>query len=97
MALLPKNKIKIPHGRQAITAALDVGTTKITCLIAQVNEKDDAPQPGIRVMGIGHQGAKGIKAGVITDMEAAEDTIRSSKNLAARTLPVLDSPWVWNV
>lgn len=75
MALLPKNKI--PHGRQAITAALDVGTTKITCLIAQVNENGDAPQPDIRVMGIGHKGARGIKAGVVTDMEAAEDAIRA--------------------
>ncbi len=65
-------------GRQSITAALDIGTTKITCLIAKVTDTHDDVQPEIRVLGIGHQGARGIRAGVVVDMEAAEDAIRAA-------------------
>ncbi len=76
MALL--SRTKTPLGRQAIAAALDIGTTKIVCLIAQVNENGDTPQPDIRVMGIGHQRSRGIRAGGVVDMDAAEDAIRAT-------------------
>lgn len=52
-------------------AALDVGTTKITCAVAKGDGLD-----GMRVMGVGQEIAHGLKAGVVTDMERAEESIR---------------------
>lgn len=52
-------------------AALDVGTTKVSCFIARQDNAD-----GLRIVGIGQEVAHGIKAGVVTDMGAAEDAIR---------------------
>src|SRR5437763_341968 len=49
-----------------LTAALDVGTTKVCCFIARRGE-DGRPQ----VIGIGHQLARGLRGGAIIDMEAA--------------------------
>jgi cell division protein FtsA len=58
-------------------AALDVGSTKICCFIAQ-REESGAP----RVVGIGHQVAKGIRSGAITDMEQARNSILAAVQAA---------------
>lgn len=76
MALGIKKRMKLPNGRTPIVAAIDIGSTKVTCLIAQVKDQGEGLSPEIRVLGIGHQAAKGIRAGVITDMEAAEEVLR---------------------
>ena len=52
-------------------AVLDVGTSKTSCFIARV--QDDAPP---RVVGVGHHASRGVRAGAIVDMEAAESCIR---------------------
>src|SRR3546814_3813920 len=56
--------------RNGLIAALDIGTTKCCCFIAR-------PQGdrSLRVVGIGHQESRGLRNGVIVDMEAAEATI----------------------
>ena len=56
-----------------LIAALDVGTSKIVCFIAQVDE-DGQP----RVNGIGHQVSQGLRAGTIVDLEAAGRAIGSA-------------------
>jgi len=71
-----KKRMKLPSGRTPVIAALDIGSTKITCLIGQVSDAGEGAHPDIRVLGIGHQGARGIRGGVITDMEAAEEAVR---------------------
>jgi cell division protein FtsA len=76
MAPALSKKIKLSNGRAPIVAAIDIGSTKITCLIAQVKDSGDGAAPEIRVLGIGHQEARGVRAGVITDMEAAEVAVR---------------------
>jgi cell division protein FtsA len=58
-------------------AALDVGSTKICCFIAQ-REEGGAP----RVIGIGHQVARGIRSGAITDMEQARNSILAAVQAA---------------
>lgn len=60
-------------------AALDVGTTKVVCFIARV---DSAQSVGI--VGIGHHRARGVRAGAIVDMEAAEDSVRAAVHAAER-------------
>ncbi len=65
-------------GRNGPLTALDIGTTKICCFVA-VEE-----QGGLRVKGIGHQVANGMRAGTITNMEMAEESIRSAVDAAER-------------
>jgi len=69
-----RSKIATRHG---LTAALDVGTTKVCCFIARMDE-DGNP----RVVGIGHQVSEGLRGGAIVDMEAAEAAILSSVHAA---------------
>ena len=52
---------------------LDIGTTKVVCLIARI-ESDGEP----RVLGFGWQRAQGVKAGTIIDLEGAERAVRAA-------------------
>jgi cell division protein FtsA len=56
-------------------AAIDIGTTKICCFIARVED-----QP--RILGIGHQLARGVRSGAIIDLEAAGHSIRAAVHAA---------------
>lgn len=58
-------------------AALDVGCSKVVCMIA--HREDEG---GLRVRGIGHTVARGIEAGGITDMEAAEHSVATAVQAA---------------
>lgn len=63
--------------RGGVLAALDVGSTKVCCFIARLEE------PGtVRVVGVGHQLAAGVRAGAIIDMEAAETSIGAAVHAA---------------
>ena len=64
-------------------AALDVGTTKVCCLIAKVGPRD-APGGSVKVTGIGHHLARGMKAGAVVDMDAIEDSIRAAVHSAEK-------------
>ena len=63
--------------RHGLIAALDIGTTKVCCFIARA----DGHHP-LRVIGIGHQLAEGIRAGTIVDMDAAETSILAAVHAA---------------
>ncbi|MHB1065648.1 MAG: cell division FtsA domain-containing protein, partial [Georgenia sp.] len=63
--------------RTGLIAALDVGSTKLCCFIARADASS-----GIRVIGIGHQMAKGVRNGAIVDMDAAEISIRNAVHAA---------------
>jgi cell division protein FtsA len=52
---------------------LDIGTTKIVCLIGRV-ESDGA----LRVLGCGWQKGRGVRGGGISDLDAAERAIRAA-------------------
>jgi cell division protein FtsA len=88
----PKMKPVSPR-RSAIVAALDIGTSKIVCLIAQL--KPQAPQDalrhrshGIEILGIGHTEARGMKAGAVINMAEAEQAVRHAVDLAEREASV---------
>lgn len=66
---------KKPRGD--LLAALDVGSSKIVCFIAQVEEEGQ-----LRVTGIGHQISEGVRAGTITDMDAAQRAILAAVSTA---------------
>lgn len=82
----PKMRPVSPR-RSAVVAALDIGTSKIACLIARL--KPHGPQEVLRrrshlveVIGIGHTEARGMKAGTVVDLAAAEEAVRHAVDLA---------------
>jgi len=71
--------------RKPVCAALDIGTDKITCVIARVRGKTGgAPGLDFKVVGVGHIASQGVKAGVIVDLAAAETSIRAAVDAAER-------------
>ncbi|MEM8785426.1 MAG: cell division protein FtsA, partial [Pseudomonadota bacterium] len=69
--------------RAGTLAALDVGTDKVTCLIARLGEPG-GPRAKPEIIGVGHQVSEGIKAGTIVDMERAGEAIRAAVEAAER-------------
>jgi cell division protein FtsA len=75
--------------RSALIAALDVGTSKIVCLIARL--KPQPPQEVLRrrshaieVIGFSHIESRGIKAGSVIELAEAEAAIRHAVDVAER-------------
>ena len=88
-ARTPKMK-PLPPKRSALVAALDVGTSKIACMIARLRPRP-ASDPSSRrthsvdVVGFGHTLARGMKAGTVIDLADVEAAVRQCANLAERT------------
>ncbi len=79
----------LPQHRSSVVSVLDVGSTKVCCIIARLRPRD----PGealrgrthqIEIIGFGQRQAQGMKSGVVTDMEAAERCIRHAVDAAER-------------
>jgi cell division protein FtsA len=68
------------NSRTSIFAALDIGSTKISCLIARGPAADPKstidPRQGLRVIGFGQTLSRGVKAGTIINIDEAECAIR---------------------
>ena len=68
-----------------IYAALDIGSGKISCLIAKINNSGQ-----IEIIGAGHQESKGLSVGTITDLKELESAIRkcveSAEKMASETV-----------
>ncbi len=80
-----KDGVKPPFTSQIVTA-LDVGSTKICCLIARVEKSTskNSTKPSLRVLGVGHHAANGVRGGVVTDIDQAERSIRLAVDAAER-------------
>lgn len=65
------------RNRLGTIAALDVGTTKVCCFIARVDDEDR-----IHMRGVGHQAARGMRAGSIIDMDDVEASVANAVNAA---------------
>ena len=70
---LPAQGRRRRGARSGIFGVLDIGSTKIVCVIARI-ENDGQP----RALGFGWQRARGIKGGNIVDLEEAERAIRAA-------------------
>jgi len=68
--------------RSGLIAALDLGTSKVSCLIARLNAGVAGGEVTARVVGIGHQKSHGLKSGSVIDLDAAEATIRATVEAA---------------
>ena len=79
----------VPAKKSAILSALDVGTSKVVCVIARLDPMDQSDTlrgrtHRMRVLGIGHQRSRGLKGGVVVDLEEAERAIRLAVDAAER-------------
>ncbi len=79
----------LPARRPVIVSVLDVGTSKIVCVIARLTPRPSGGVlPGrthaIEVLGFGFQRSRGIKAGAVVDLEQAEQAIRLAVDCAER-------------
>ncbi|MBL8658362.1 MAG: cell division protein FtsA [Rhodospirillales bacterium] len=75
-----RSKRSAPPGwaKNGFIAALDIGTTKVSCLIARVVGE------GIVVVGVGHQASRGLRSGTFVDLDAAEAAVRATVEAAER-------------
>ncbi|HVY57570.1 MAG TPA: cell division protein FtsA [Xanthobacteraceae bacterium] len=90
--LTPKMRPISPK-RSAVIAAIDLGTSKVACLIARL--RPHAPQEVLRrrshaveIIGFGHTGARGMKSGNVVDLAEAEVALRHAVDLAERMAKV---------
>jgi cell division protein FtsA len=88
----PKMK-PIPARRSVVVAALDVGSSKVVCLIGRL--RPHGPQQvltrrshTVEVIGFGHTVARGTKAGTVVNLVQAEDAIRRAVDAAERMASV---------
>ncbi len=75
------------HAARGIRRAgfLDIGSSKIACLIAEFGEQVQGAGPlGARVIGIGHCKSQGVRSGLIVDLDKAEDVVGACISQAER-------------
>jgi cell division protein FtsA len=80
---------QIPPRKSAVLSVLDVGASKIVCLIARLtpmiaSDSLRGRTHRCKVLGIGHQRSRGVKAGAIVDLDAAETAMRLAIDAAER-------------
>jgi cell division protein FtsA len=67
------------HPKNELIGVLDIGSSKVSCVIARVDGPDS-----FQVIGVGHQLSKGLRGGHIIDMQEAELSILNAVHLAER-------------
>ena len=88
--------------RPTVVSVLDIGTSKMCCMVARLTPRG-APSllPGrthhVEVLGIGHGRSRGVKSGVIVDVEKAEAAIRQVVAAAERMAGVTVDSLIVNV
>jgi hypothetical protein len=69
-----------------IIGAIDIGSTKIACLILKPVVTREGAEPRFKVLGFGQQASRGVRAGNVVDINAAEVSIRAAVEQADATL-----------
>lgn len=64
----------------SIVTGLDIGTTKVACLVGELDKKRE-----LRIIGVGIAPSRGIKKGVIVNVEAATEAIFEALDKAERS------------
>lgn len=83
-----RNVLRTSH-RDGVVTLLDVGSSKVSALIVALDRdgngsgREPSRFPG-SVLGFGYQRSRGVKAGLVVDLEEAEQAIRSSVAQAER-------------
>lgn len=69
--------------RQKFVAGLDIGTTKICCIIGQIDEDNQTT-----ILGVGSHPSQGLKKGMVVDIEATVDSIQKAVHKAEQMADV---------
>ncbi len=82
-----EDEAEVASNRPTLVAGLDIGTSKIACLIGRLRpcQSRDAlvgRSHAIDVIGISHIQSRGIKAGAVVDAAEAEQSVRQAVALA---------------
>ena len=73
---------KLRRQTPAILGLLDIGTSKTVCfIVAAARRRREAP---VEVLGVGQQPSRGLKAGVVIELDAAEQCVRAAVTEAER-------------
>ena len=78
-----------PARRSGVVTILDVGSSKVCCMIARLKPVGEGQllrgrTHQAQVIGIGHQKSRGVKSGVVIDLDKAEQAIRLAVDAAER-------------
>src|SRR5437763_7493192 len=84
----PKTR-PVDHKRTALVASLDVGTSKIACMIARLkpspsNEALRGRTHAVELIGYSQIQSRGMKAGAVVDLTQCEQAVRQAVTLAER-------------
>jgi cell division protein FtsA len=78
-----------PTRSEGLITAVDIGSSKVAALIAQPTEG------GIQVLGSGQRESRGVKHGLVMDMERTEHSIREAVEQAERIARTnIDQAWI---
>ncbi len=73
-----------PIPRNTTIAALDVGTTKVACFIANVGDSrgEGGEGPDFQVVGVGHHRSRGMRSGQVANLDEVEASVRAAVDAA---------------
>ncbi len=79
----------VQAGRTTLVSVLDIGSTKICCVIARLSPRPEGKSLRgrshiVEVIGFGYGPSAGIKSGVVTDLDKAEQAVRTVVGMAER-------------
>lgn len=78
-----------PTRSEGLITAVDIGSSKVAALIAQPTEG------GLQVLGAGQRESRGVKHGLVMDMERTEHAIREAVEQAERVARTnIDEAWI---
>jgi cell division protein FtsA len=92
----------VQAGRASLISVLDIGSTKVACVIARLTPRPEGKALRGRthtaeVIGFGYGPSAGIKSGVITDVDQAEQAVRTVVGMAERAAGLTVQSVVVNV
>lgn len=88
MGLFAPHRRGLPH-RPTVVSVLDIGSTKICCLVGRLTPAASGQTfrgrtHAIEILGFSQQRSQGIKSGVVANLDVAEQAIRNTVDAAER-------------
>lgn len=75
--------------RSGVITVLDIGSSKVCCIVAKLKPQEESEilrgrTHRAQVIGIGHQKSRGVKSGVVIELDRAEQAVRLAVDAAER-------------
>ncbi len=93
--LFPDRQAEKTAGVPRFITALDIGSAQVACLMAEVHKGRKREPDSLRIIGHAVRVSRGVKAGTIIDVAAAERAVRLAVDAAERMAgQQVDAVWV---